>query len=394
MQFSSTVERLSGMGGAKWAVHHAARQRQLAGDTNIIMLTIGEPDVDTPTHVVDAAISSLRRGNTGYTPGRGIAALLDALSNHYSKRFEREITPQQMIPLPGTQAALYVAMTAVAQTGDEVLVPDPYYATYDGVVTATGATMVHVELSADDRYHLRPDRLEAAITPASKALMLNSPHNPTGATLSREEIGQIGEICTAHDLWIVSDEVYAHYPADGSVAASPFADLRLAERTLVATSLSKSHAMPGFRMGWLLASEAATTAILPIAESMMFGSQHFLQDAAAAAINGDWSTVDALRTSFAKRAAVVCSALHGRGGVRCEPPEAGMFVVADVSATGLSGSEFARRLLDDTGVAVMPGESFGRYGAGMIRISVTVADELIAEAAERIARFADGRALV
>lgn len=391
MRFSSTIERLSGMGGAKWRVHHRARQRKLAGD-DIVMLTIGEPDVDAPAEVVDATVASLQGGATGYTPGRGMPNFLDALARHYSQRTGRTIDPSQIMALPGTQAGLFVAMTAVAEAGDEVVVPDPYYATYDGVIATTGASMVHVELSPDDGYHLRPERLEAAITPKTTALLLNSPHNPTGATLSAEEIGAIGEICRAHDLWIVADEVYAHYPPDGRVAASAFDVDELAERTLVSSSLSKSHAMPGFRMGWLVASREASAAILPVAESMMFGSQPFLQEGAAVALNGDWRTVADLRVVFAERARRVSQALDGVAGISCPEPEAGMFVVANVRSTGMSGDQFAERLLDEVGVAVMPGESFGDYGHGLIRISVTVPDADIDAACERLRSFATGLA--
>lgn len=352
------------------------------------MLTIGEPDVDAPGEVVDAAVQALRGGATGYTPGRGMPSFLGALADHYTSRTGRPIDPTQVIAVPGTQAALFVAMTAVAETGDEVLVPDPYYATYDGVVATTGASMVHVELSPDHGYHLQPERLEAAITPNSRALLLNSPHNPTGATLGSDEIGAIGEICRAHDLWIIADEVYAHYPSDGQIAPSPFDHDELADRTLVASSLSKSHAIPGFRMGWLVADGPASARILPVAESMMFGSQPFLQEAAAVALNGDWSTVAQLRKVFTDRARRVCAALDGVAGIGCPMPEAGMFVVADVRSTGMSGDEFAARLLDEAGVAVMPGESFGRYGAGLIRISVTVPDDQIDAACSRLTEFA------
>jgi len=384
------VDRLAGLGGSKWQLHSRAAGPRRAGNDNIIMLTIGEPDADTPTDIIDTAVDSLQAGKTGYAPARGEPRLITSLTKHYSRRLGRQVTEQQFIAVPGTQAALYLAVAAVAEPGADVVVPDPYYATYDGVIAAAGGRLISAKLSSQDRYHLQPDVLEAAVTPNTRVLLLNSPHNPTGATLSANEIGEIGEICRSHDIWIVSDEVYAHYPTDGIVAASPFASPELIDRTIVAASLSKSHAMPGFRMGWLLASEETSAAILPMAEAMMFGTQPFLQHAAATAIDGAWSTVAELRASFGRRSAEICKALDGKAGIACPVPEAGMFVVADIASTGMSGIEFANRLLDEADVAVMPGESFGTYGAGLIRIAVTVPDAEVTDAAGRLSRFVDG----
>ena len=222
------------------------------------------------------------------------------------------------------------------------------------------------------------------------AVYVNTPHNPTGATLRLDEIEAIAEVCVEHDLWVVADEVYADHTYDGVPAPSMLDVPGMAERSIVTGSLSKSHAMPGFRTGWIVASEETVDALLPVAESMLFGTQPFLQDAAAAALRDDMTITKDMRETFRRRAEVMCRMIDGVGPVRAPMPEAGMFVMADVRATGMTGQAFAKQLLEATNVGVMPGESFGRGGSGHIRISMTVADDIVTEAARRIADFASG----
>jgi arginine:pyruvate transaminase len=173
---------------------------------------------------------------------------------------------------PGTQTALFATMLGLAERGDTVLVGDPLYATYEGVIRATGAEPVTVPLRAEHGFHLRAEDVEAAVDARARVLLLNTPHNPTGAVLSREEIARIGAVCRWHDLWIVCDEVYEELILDGRDFASPFDDAALAERTVVVSSISKSHAAPGFRSGWAVGPEAFCTRLLPVSETMLFGN--------------------------------------------------------------------------------------------------------------------------
>jgi len=387
MRHSIMAERMAGSGSDKWQLHWLAQQRTAAGH-DVLMLTIGEPDFPAPDHVVDTAIASLRAGRTGYTSGRGEGGVLDAIVDKFTDHYGRAITRDQVIIVSGTQNGLSIAMYGTVDPGDDVLVPDPYYATYEGVIQAAGGTVVPVRLDPDEAFHLNVDVLRSCVTPESRALLLNTPHNPTGATLRIDEIEAIAEVCVEHDLWVVSDEVYADHTYDGVPAPSMLDVPGMAERTIVTGSLSKSHAMPGFRTGWIVASEEAVDALLPVAESMLFGTQPFLQDAAAAALRDDMTITKDMRETFRRRAEVMCRTIDGAGVMKAAMPEAGMFVMADVRETGLSGIEFAKRMLEATDVAVMPGESFGLGGAGHIRISMTVADEVVGEAASRIAGFA------
>jgi arginine:pyruvate transaminase len=387
MRYASITERLSSLGSAKWAVHIEGRRRAAAGD-DLIFLSIGEPDALPPVAVMDVAERQMRAGRTRYSSGRGEPEFLDALARNYTRQTGRAISPNQFLFLPGTQTALYAAMMTLIDHGDEVLMSDPYYATYEGVIAAAGGIAVPVKADPDHGFHIEPADLEKAMTPRTRALLLNSPGNPTGAVLNAGEIAAIGKVCAAHDLWIVSDEVYATLTYGNHKFASPFDVPELEKRTVVVSSLSKSHAMPGFRTGWIAASEEFCARALPITETMLFGSQPFLEDAAAFALQNDFPEVAAQKATYERRARVLVEGLRKAKTVSARMPEGGMFVMVDVRKTGLTGEEFARRLLAEEAVVTMPGESFGAGGAGHVRVALTVGEDQIAEACRRIARLA------
>jgi arginine:pyruvate transaminase len=386
MRYSRVIQSLASAGPGNWAVHFRAKTRRLAGE-DILMLTIGESDVPPPSELLDVACEAMRGGRTTYSNGRGEPAVVDAIARKYSKRTGRVITHGQVLYFPGTQTALYATMRAVAEPGVDVLVGDPLYATYEGVIASSGARCVPVPLRAEDDFHLRPEALERAVTPHSRVLLLNSPHNPTGAVLSRGEIRAIGEICRRHDLWIISDEVYEELCFEGGFA-SPFDEPELAERTIVVSSLSKSHSMPGFRAGWCVASEEFCARLLPLSESILFGAQPFIEDMAAAALAKDFPETTRMREAYARRARLLAGALDGIPGVHCHEPQGGMFAMVDIRPLAVSGEAFALRLLEERRIAIMPGEAFGAQAAGFVRISLTVPDEVLLHAAQAIRALA------
>lgn len=386
MRVSNVLDRVAGLGSDKWRVHFRARQMMAKGES-VILLTIGEPDQPTPDELIDATHRALKAGRTGYSNGRGESAVLKALAARYSARTGRHIGADQFIWVPGTQSALYLLLTALVESGDEVLVADPCYATYHGLVRSTGAVTVPVALRESRRFRLDADDLARAVTPATRLIFLNSPHNPTGAVLSRDDIRAIGEVAKAHDLWILSDEVYESLIYDGTFA-SPFDEADLADRTVVASSLSKSHAAPGFRAGWCAGSPAFISRLLPLAETMLFGAQPFIADMAAEALSREFAITAQMRNSYANRAHHVAESLAGEPGLRVHPPQAGMFVMLSVDGLGLDGEAFAFKLLDEEHVAVMPGAAFGDAAAGMVRLSVTVPDATLADGCQRIAALA------
>ncbi len=383
MRYASMTERLADLGSNKWELHARGRALARAGKP-VIELTIGEPDIAPDDTLLDICDQAMRAGRTRYSNGRGEPAVLDALAAKYSARSGRPVTTENVLCFPGTQTALFSVFMGLVEAGDEVLVPDPYYATYESVIRAPGAKVVAVPLRKENRFHLDPADLEAAITPRSRALLLNSPHNPSGAVLTRDEIAAIGAICRKHDLWLVSDEVYEHLIFAGDFA-SPLDLPELAERTVVVSSISKSHAAPGFRSGWAIGPAEFCTRLLPISESMLFGGQPFIADMTAHALTSDLPTARIMREQYGRRAALVAGHLGRIAGLEPIAPEAGMFILVDVAGTGLTGEEFARGLLEEALVAVMPGSSFGAEAESLIRLSLTVPDELLLEACARIA---------
>ena len=385
MQFASISKRLAGLGSDKWHVHIEGKRRLAAGEP-MLMLSIGEPDFKPAPAIIDRAIDSLRSGRTRYSNGRGEPEVLKALAQQYSKRTGRNIKPDQFTFLPGTQTALFTSMFTLAEPGDDVLMPDPFYATYEGIIAAAGANVVAVPVSPDNHFHLKAEDLEKAITPKSRILLLNTPSNPTGAVLNAAEIAEIGAVCIKHNLWILCDEVYASLVYAGSFH-SPFDNPDLAERTVVVSSISKSHAIPGFRCGWALGSEAFAEAILPLSETMLFGSQPFLEDATAFALSNDLPEVRAMQQSYRERAHAMVEALSNTPGLSCHMPEGGMFIMADIRQTGLSGEAFALRLMDEEKVVTMPGEAFGSCATGHLRLAMTQDKETLAEACRRISAF-------
>lgn len=387
MRYASITDRLAHLGSGRWALHLTARRMKAAGE-EIIELTIGEPDVAPDKALLDEAARAMYAGRTRYSNGRGEPPVLKALIEKYSKR-RPGVTERNFLCFPGTQTALYGVMTGLVEAGDGVLVGDPLYATYEGVIASTGAHMIPVPLRPEKKFHLQAEDLERAVTPEARVLLLNTPHNPTGAVLTAAEIVKIGEVCRRHDLWIVCDEVYEQLIFEGTPFASPFDLPELAERTIVVSSISKSHAAPGFRSGWAAGPEEFCEKLLPVSETMLFGVQPFISDMTAMALSQHFDTADVMRENYRRRAEIVEKTFAGSNLVKPMPPEGGMFILLDVTSTGLGGEEFAWELLHQEKVAVMPGSSFGDQAAGFLRISLTMPDDVVETAMSRIGDLAN-----
>jgi arginine:pyruvate transaminase len=388
MKFAKVTARLGGLGSEKWAVHIEGRRRAALGEP-LIFLSIGEPDAPPPAAILDEATRQMHAGRLGYAEGRGEENVRRALARFYTRQTGRAVDETHFIYLPGTQTALYAAMMAVVDEGDEVLMADPYYATYEGIIAAAGGVAAPIRVDPDQGFHLKAADLENAITPRSRVLLMNTPSNPTGAVFTRAEIEKIGRVCEKHDLWIISDEVYATMTYGNTVFSSPFDIPELAKRTIVVSSISKSHAVPGLRAGWIAASPEFCDRCIPVTETMLFGSQPFIEDAAAFALDNHFPELDAMKRAYEKRARALVKSLEASKNVSARMPEGGMFVMVDVRKTGLSGDEFARRLLAEENVVTMPGESFGQGGSGHLRVALTVSEDEITEAAKRIVRLAE-----
>jgi arginine:pyruvate transaminase len=390
MRYAPVTDRLADLGSAKWEMHMLARKMKAAGE-DVIELTIGEPDVSTPPDLMAMAAAAMTAGRTGYSNGRGEPGLLRALAARYTARRGRTIGTDQVMCLPGTQTTLYGVLHALVTNGDEVLLGDPMYAAYEGLIQSTGATVVPVPLQPEAGFRMRAEDVEARITPASRVLFLNSPHNPTGAVLTRDDLRALCDVAARHDLWVLCDEVYEDLCFPGVTFVSPLDFAEYSERVIVASSISKSHAAPGFRSGWCVGPAEFCARMLPLSETILFGSQPFIADMTAAAVSAPSPIAADMMARFQRRAALIASRLDGVAGMRVHQPQAGMFALIDVRASGLSGDAFARALLAETKVAVMPGESFGQALAGWVRVSLTQPDALIEDACDRIAAFASIR---
>ncbi len=385
-RFAARVAALGGAEAAAWEIHAEGVRRRAAGE-DVILLSIGDPDFPTPAPIVAAAKESLDLGRTHYAEIAGQVPLREAIARQHQRLSGQTIDPARILVLAGAQSALYTACQCLLQPGDEVIVPEPMYVTYPATVAATGATMVRVPLVAERGFHIDLDALAAAVTPRTRAVLLNSPHNPTGAVITRHEIEAIAGLCRRHDLWLVSDEVYATLLYEGEHVA-PASLPGMDARTVTVSSLSKSHAMTGWRVGWLIGPPALIEHGVNLALCMLYGSPPFIQDAATVALAQDEAEHALMVERFRRRRDAVCRRLAGLPGLACSRPRGGMFVMLDVRRTGLSAEAFAQRLLAEEGVCVLSGDAFGGAAAGHVRISLTAADERLAEACNRIGRFA------
>ncbi len=387
MRFSSYVDRVAGKGVAAWAIHAEALRQKAAG-RDVILLTVGDPDQAPPEAVIEATVASLRRGGrTGYARMIGYPEVRSAIAARFAKRTGSPCSADNVVVVPGAQAGLYLALQCLAGPGDEVVVPEPMYATYEAVVGASGARLVNVSLVPERGFHPDLDALARAVTPRTRVIWINSPHNPTGAVLSRSEIEAICELCRRHDLWLVSDEVYEDF-AYARPHISPWSVPGMAERTVVISSLSKSHAIPGYRLGWIIGPPALSGHLFNALTCTLYGGPPFIQDGALVALSQDLPEVAAISADYRRRAALLSSGLTEAPNCKVTSPEGGMFVLLDIRGTGLGSDAFARLLLEREGVAVLPCDGFGPSAVGQLRISLTAEDRVLDDVGQRIIRVA------
>ncbi len=385
MRFSSLVDRIGGEGAAAWDIHVRALERRRQGD-DIILLSVGDPDFATPAAIVEAGIASLRDGNTHYTAIAGEPALRRAIARRHAALTGSDTAAERVIVFAGAQNALFAAALCLLDADGEVIAPEPMYVTYEAVVGATGARLVRVPLLRERAFHPDLEALAAAVTPRTRAMLLNTPHNPTGVVLSADELQAIADICQRHDLWLISDEVYATLTYERA-HVSPGGLPGMADRTVTVSSLSKSHAMTGWRVGWAVAPPALVPHLRNLALCMLYGGPGFIQEAAVEAIEREPAEVAAMREEFRARRDLMCERLADLPGLECLRSEGAMFVMLDVRGTGLSAHEYAAQLLERQGVSVLPGDAFGPSARGHVRVGLTVERARLAEACARIADF-------
>jgi arginine:pyruvate transaminase len=386
VRFSPLVDRISGSGAGAWRIHmEAARRRDLGQD--VIFLTVGDPDQAPPEPVIEATIDALQRHRTGYSSMIGYPRVREAIAARFQRRTGRKCTADNVVVTTGAQGGVFCALQCLAGPGDEVIVPEPIYSTYEAVVGASGARLVTVPLRADRGFHPELEEIARAVTPRTRVIWINSPHNPTGVVFTAEEIAGIAELCRSRDLWLLSDEVYEDL-AFARPHVSPWSLPGMAERTVVVSSLSKSHAMPGFRFGWIIGPTALSGHLFNLLLCMTYGSPAFIQDGVLPALEQELPEVAALREAYRNRAGLLSQILAETPNCRVTLPEGGMFVLLDIRRTGLGSEDFARALLEQENVAVLPCDGFGPSAIGHLRISLTAPQPRLEEAGQRIVRFA------
>jgi arginine:pyruvate transaminase len=380
---SSRISGITPSGKDGWEVHVEAVARKEAG-RDILMLSVGDHDFDTPSETVEACVAAVRAGHHHYTQIAGIPALRDAMAAISTRATGVETTADDVLAAPGGQAALYAAVMGALDPGGHAVVVAPYYATYPGTFRAAGAGFTVVETRAEHGFQPDMAAIEKALEPNTRAILINTPNNPTGAVYSRKSLEGIAEICRRRDLWLISDEVY--WTLGGSAHLSPRALPGMAERTLVVNSMSKSHGMTGWRIGWLTGPRDFITLLISLNLVTTYGLPDFVSRAAAEALNNGYG-VKEIAQRYAERRTAFLEAVRGMNDVVVRGSEGGMYAMLDISAIEPDDEKFAFAFLDAENVAVMPGSSFGEAAAGHIRISLCQSPDKLAEAAQRLRRF-------
>ncbi len=359
----------------------------LLGDMkDVIALTVGQPDFVTPWHIRVSAIESLERGRTYYTSNSGTLELRREIAAYTERRFGMTYDPaDEIIVTVGGSEAIDIAMRAIVNPGDEVIVPQPSFVCYGPIASLAGGTPVFLETKEADRFKLTPEALRAAITPKTKLLVLPFPNNPTGAIMTREDLEGIADVLRGTDIMVLSDEIYCEltYGRD-HVSIASLDGMR--ERTVVVDGFSKTYAMTGWRMGYTLAPREITKHMLKIHQYAIMCAPTASQFAALEALRNGDEDVAMMRAEYNRRRRYLVGGLRGMG-IDCFQPEGAFYVYPNISRFGLSSEEFCQKLLYEGGVAIVPGTAFGDCGEGFARISYAYSVEHIAKALDRIEKF-------
>ena len=355
---------------------------------DVISLGIGEPDFVTPEPIIKAGIRSLEAGETHYTSNSGILELRQAISDYLQSHHEVEYNPEtEIIVTVGVSEALYLAMTAILNPGDEVIVPQPCFVSYEAEVSFAGGVPVAVNTRAEDEWQLTAEQLEAAITPRTRALLIGYPNNPTGAVMNRQRLIDIARLAQKHDLLVISDEIYARLVYTEEHTCFPLLP-GMRERTILLQGLSKSHAMTGWRVGFAAAPPEILGAMRKVHQYTIMSAPTVAQYAALEALKNGEPFVQEMVKEYNRRRKVMFKAFNSMGMPTVEPKGA-FYVFPQVTHLGMSAAEFCEKLLYEEKVAVVPGGAFGQSGAEHVRACYATSMEEIEEAMVRIGRFVE-----
>jgi len=370
--------------GTETAFEVLARAKAFeAAGRSIVHLEIGEPDFDTPEHIKEAAIRALRDGHTHYTPAAGIMEAREAIADHVGGSRGITITPEHVVITPGAKPVMFFVMLALVNPGDEVIYPDPGFPIYESVARFAGATPVPWALREDREFRADPEELRALLTPRTKLIILNSPHNPTAGVLSGDDTEAIAELVRGRPIMVLSDEIYSRILYEGtfhSVASVP----GMQDQTVILDGFSKTFAMTGWRIGYGVMHPALANRITQLMVNSNSCTAAFTQLAGIAALRGPQDCVDRMVAEFRRRREVIVSGLSRLPGVRCLRPQGAFYAFPNVREIDPDAARLAEYLLMEAGVAVLSGTSFGPHGRGYLRLSYANSVEAINEALSRM----------
>jgi len=373
--------------GQETAFEVLVRARALeATGRSVIHLEIGEPDFDTPSHIVQAGQQAIEAGFTHYGPGAGLPDLRQAVSRYLSKWRGLEVDPMRVVITPGGKPVMFFAILALVNPGDEVLYPDPGFPIYESMARFVGGKAVPIPLREERHFRFDPDEFRSLVTDRTRLIILNSPHNPTGSVLTRGDLEAIADVARERNIVVLSDEIYGRILYTGehiSIASLP----GMADRTIILDGWSKTWAMTGWRLGFGVYPAELIPHVERLVSNSVSCTASFSQQAAIAALDGPQAPVDDMLAEFRRRRAVIVNGLNELPGVRCLEPDGAFYAFPNITATGMNSRELADRLLQEAGVACLSGTAFGEYGEGYLRFSYANSLDNIGDALRRIGDF-------
>lgn len=380
MKLAEAMSRL----GTETAFEVLARARALeAQGKEIIHLEIGEPDFDTPSNIIEAAGTALMEGQTHYSPSAGIPQLRQAIAEYTAKTRGVEVTPDQVVVTPGAKPIMFYSILALAEEGDEVLYPNPGFPIYESMINFVGAKPVPLVLEEQRGFSFDVSKLREKVSPRTKMIIINTPQNPTGGVLTREDLEEIADVAREHDLVVLSDEVYERILYEGEhVSFLSMPDVQ--DRTILLNGFSKTYAMTGWRLGYGVMPEELAVHIARLMTNSNSCTATFTQWAGVEALHGPQDSSYKMVEEFRRRRDVIVPGLNAIEGIRCAMPKGAFYAFPNVEGTGMTEKDFANYLMEDAGVAVLAGSSFGQYGRGFIRMSYANSIENIEKALARI----------
>ncbi len=383
--FSHLAQRLDSRSVDAWQVHEQAMQMKQRGE-DVVILSIGDPDFRTPDPIIDNAVSHMRVGRTHYSPALGELSLRRAVADYETRTSPHPCSDDQVSVFPGATSAIFSVLSCLLDAGDEIMVTDPWYVGYEPIMKALDVKLTTVMALPENGFEPKFEDLKAAISDKTRVILINTPGNPTGAIIDRKTLTNLARLCHERGVWLVCDEIYSMFTYE-----KPHISLRTAaaklDNIVVIDGLSKSHAMSGWRVGWVVAPVELTRQLGNFSAMSIFGCPQFIQDAAAFALNNDEYYVREMRSRYQHRRDLVCARLDAIPGLGYLCPESGMFIMLDVSNIYQDDKVFAQKLLDAQAVSVLPGSAFGNSTRGHVRFSLVQSEDILLEGCKRLEQF-------